>query len=121
MGNVSSDALSTLVVKGLQDKKGLDITLINLKDIHHAVSDYMIIASGSSDTHASSLADSVEFGVKKETGEFPIAREGKNNGQWVLLDYANVVVHIFQKDTREFYSLEKLWGDGKITKFEDEQ
>jgi ribosome-associated protein len=121
MENVSSDLLSTLVIKGLQEKKGLEITLIDLKNINNAVADYFVIASGSSDTHTSSLADSVEYEVKKATGEFPIAREGKNNGQWVLLDYANVVVHVFQKETREFYSLEKLWGDAKITKLKDEQ
>ena len=121
MENVSSDLLSTLVVKGLQEKKGLEVTLIDLKGMPNAVADYFVIASGSSDTHTSSLADSVEHEVKKATGEFPIAREGKNNGEWVLLDYANVVVHVFQTETREFYSLEKLWGDAKITKFDDVQ
>ena len=119
MKNISSDLLSSLAVKGLQEKKGLDVTLINLKGIPNAVADYFVIGSGSSDTHTSSLADSVEHEVKKETEEFPMAREGKTNGEWVVLDYANVVVHVFQKESREFYSLEKLWGDAKITKFDD--
>jgi ribosome-associated protein len=121
MENTSSDLLSSLVIKGLQEKKGLEVTLINLKEIPNAVADYFVIASGNSNTHTSSLADSVENEVKKATGEFPLAREGKTNGEWVLLDYANVVVHIFQSETREFYSLEKIWGDAKITKFDDVQ
>ena len=119
MKNASSDALSTLIVKGLQEKKGLDVTLLNLTKIPNAVADYFVICSGSSDTHTSSLADSVEFEVKKDSGEYPIAKEGKNNGEWILLDYGNVVTHIFQKSTREFYSLEGLWGDAEITKFKD--
>ena len=121
MENTSSDLLSSLAIKGLQEKKGLEVTLINLKEIPNAVADYFVIASGNSNTHTSSLADSVENEVKKATGEFPLAREGKTNGEWVLLDYANVVVHIFQSETREFYSLEKIWGDAKITKFDDVQ
>ena len=119
MKNASSDVLSTLVVKGMQEKKGLDVTLIDLTKIPNAVADYFVICSGSSDTHASSLSNSVEVEVKKELDESPIAREGKNNGEWVLLDYGNVVAHVFQKSAREFYGLELLWGDAKITKFED--
>ena len=119
MSEISSDILSNLVVKGMQERKGLEVTLMNLKEIPNSVSDYIVICSGNSDTHVSSLADSVEVEIKKETGDFPLSREGKNNGQWVLLDYTNVVVHVFQKSAREFYSLEKLWGDAKITKFDD--
>ncbi|MDB4835515.1 ribosome silencing factor [Cyclobacteriaceae bacterium] len=119
MKQVSSDVLSTLVVKGMQEKKGLDVTLIDMRNLSNAVADFFVVCSGSSDTHTSSLADSVEVEVKKESKEMPMAREGKNNGEWVLIDYGNVVVHVFQKESREFYSLEALWGDAKITKFED--
>ncbi len=119
MKNASSDMLSTIVVKGMQEKKGLEVTLIDLRTIPNAVADYFVICSGSSDTHTSSLSDSVEYEVKKALEEFPIAREGKNNGEWVLLDYGNVVAHVFQKSAREFYGLESLWGDAKITKFEE--
>lgn len=119
MTKISSDVLSSLAVKGMQEKKGLEVTLVNLKGISNAVADHFVVCSGNSDTHVSSLADSVEAEIKKATGDFPNSREGKNNGQWVLLDYVDVVVHVFQKDAREFYSLEKLWGDAKITKFDD--
>lgn len=119
MKEVSSDMLSSLAVKGMQEKKGLEVTLVNLNDIHNAITDYFVICSGTSDTHVSSLADSVEEEIKKATGDFPKSREGKNNGQWILLDYVDVIVHVFQKEAREFYSLEKLWGDAKITKFDD--
>ena len=119
MTKISSDTLSSLAVKGMQENKGLEVTLVNLKGISNSVSDYFVVCSGNSDTHVSSLADSVEEEIKKATGDFPNSREGKNNGQWVLLDYVDVVVHVFQKSAREFYSLEKLWGDAKITKFGD--
>ena len=119
MTEITSDMLSNLAVKGIQEKKGLEVTLVDLKGISNSISDYLVICSGNSDTHVSSLADSVEEEIKKITGDFPMSREGKNNGQWVLLDYADVVVHVFQKSAREFYSLEKLWGDAKITKFDD--
>jgi ribosome-associated protein len=121
MSDISSDMLSHLAVKGMQEKKGLEVTLINLRSLSNSISDYLVICTGSSDTHVSSLADSVEEEIKKATGDFPLSREGKTNGNWVLLDYANIIVHVFQKSAREFYSLEKLWGDAKITKFDDAQ
>ena len=116
---VSSSKTEELVVKGMLEKKASDIVLMDLRNVPNAVSDYFVICSGNSDTQIDAIADSVEEMVYKQTNMNPWRREGKERKEWFLLDYGDVVVHIFKKDRREFYSLEKLWGDAKITRFED--
>ena len=112
-----SEKMSQVVVKGMQDKKAADIVVIDLRNIHNAIADFFVICSGSSDTQLDAIADSVE--VYKAFKENPWHAEGKTNKEWMLLDYANVVVHIFKKDRREFYGLENLWGDATITRIEE--
>ena len=114
-----SDTLADLAVRGLQDRKGQDIVVLNLKELKNAVADYFIICSASSDTQLDALARSVEEEVEKATGEAPWQSEGRTNREWVLLDYVDVVVHVFLRERRQFYALEELWGDAEITHVED--
>jgi ribosome-associated protein len=113
--NVNSDELSKLVVKGMQEKKAHSIVVLNLKKVKNAVADYFIICSGNSETQIDAIADSVEEEIYKLSRQNPWQKEGKENKEWVLLDYVDVVAHVFKKDRREFYALEELWGDAQVT------
>ncbi len=110
----NSDILAELVVKGMQEKKAADIVVMDLKSLKNAVSDYFIIASATSDTQLDAIATAVEEEVFKATQQNPWQSEGRMNKEWVLLDYVDVVVHVFLRDKREFYALEELWGDAQI-------
>ncbi|MFC6998522.1 ribosome silencing factor [Rufibacter roseus] len=114
----TSDILAELVVKGMQEKKASDIVVLNLKSLKNAVSDYFIISSANSDTQLDAIATSIEEEVFKLTKENPWQSEGRTNREWVVLDYVNVVAHIFLKEKRNFYALEELWGDAEITHVE---
>lgn len=116
-----SDKLADVVVRGMQEKKAADIVVLNLKELKNAVADYFIICSASSDTQIDAIARSVEEEVEKLTGQNPWQTEGRMNREWVLLDYVDVVVHIFLRDRRQFYGLEELWGDAEITYVEEEE
>lgn len=113
---IKSNKLSEVVVHGMLEKKAEDVIVIDLRKIKHAVADYFVICSGNSDTQIDAIADSVEEEVKKSTKQNPWKREGKQQHEWVLIDYVDVVVHIFNKDKRRFYGLEELWGDAPITR-----
>ncbi|HBH21810.1 MAG TPA: ribosome silencing factor [Cytophagales bacterium] len=117
---LTSEDLSKVIVKGIQEKKGKEIAVLDLRNINNAIADYFIICSGTSDTQVESIARSVEEQVFKIGGEDPWHKEGLNIKEWVLLDYVNVVTHIFKEDTRNFYGLEDLWGDADITRYEEE-
>jgi len=115
-----SEYLADLVVKGIQEKKGKDIISMNLMNIPNAVSNYFVLCHGTSKTQVESIAEWVERIVKKSTGNKPWHKEGFENAEWILLDYVDVVVHVFQEETRMFYNLEKLWADAKIKEYENE-
>jgi ribosome-associated protein len=115
-----SDTLADLVIRGMQDKKASDIVVLNLKELKNAVADYFIICSANSDTQLEAVARSVEEEIEKVTGESPWQTEGRTNREWVLLDYVDVVVHVFLRDRRKFYALEELWGDADIRYVEEE-
>jgi ribosome-associated protein len=110
----NSDILAELVVKGMQERKASDIVVINLKSLKNAVSDYFVIASASSDTQLDAIATAIEEEVFKAIRQNPWQSEGRTNKEWVLLDYVDVVAHIFLRDKRQFYALEELWGDASI-------
>lgn len=118
MKTLSSEKLSQVVVKGMQEKKANEIRVLDLKHISNSVADYFIICSGNSDTHIDAIANSVEEEVIKTDGQLPWHKEGSNNKSWVLLDYVDVVVHIFAKESRSFYGIEDLWADAEITEIE---
>ena len=117
----NSDILAELVVKGMQEKKASEICVIELKSLHNAVSDYFIISSANSDTQLDAIARAVEEEVFKITNQNPWQSEGRIHKEWILLDYVDVVVHIFLKDKRSFYALEELWGDAPIRYIEESQ
>src|SRR5690349_6743169 len=110
----ASKKLSEAIVKGMQEKKALDIVVMDLREAKNAVADFFVICSGSSDKQLSAIADSVDEEVYKELRENPWHTEGKHNKEWLLIDYISVVAHIFKRDKREFFALEKLWGDAEI-------
>ena len=110
--------LSQIAVEGLQDKKGVDILRMDLTNVSGAVTDFFVISTGTSDRHVQALANSVADMIEESTGEKPLNKEGLLQGEWVLLDYVNLVVHVFQKEKREFYNIEELWGDAHFEKFE---
>ncbi|MBD8487509.1 ribosome silencing factor [Echinicola sp. CAU 1574] len=112
---MTAEELSKIIVKGMEERKASDIVVMDLRDINNSVSDFFVICSGSSDTQIEAISDAIEEEVFKSNKERPWRCEGKNNRQWILVDYVNVVAHIFLKDKREFYGLEELWGDAKIT------
>ncbi|MBO9699659.1 MAG: ribosome silencing factor [Sporocytophaga sp.] len=111
--------LKDLIVSGMKEKKATNITIIDLKSIKNAVADYFIICTGGSDTQIDAIADSIEEEVYKGIAQNPWRKEGKTNKEWILLDYVQVVAHVFKRDRRQFYGLEELWGDAKIINIED--
>ena len=100
------------------EKKGFDVRILKLKELS-SVCDYFLIVSGEADLHVKAIAESVVEGLKK-AGERPMHVEGMTEGNWVLLDYIDVIVHVFKEPTRQFYSLERLWGDAPIEELADE-
>lgn len=112
---VSADELIAVIIKGIDDVKGENIQLLDLRDIENTVCDYFIICSGNSNTQVKAISGSVQKVVSKEIKDKPWHVEGEINAEWVLMDYVNVVVHIFQKQVRDYYDIESLWGDAKIT------
>jgi ribosome-associated protein len=116
---VSSEKLCDAIVKGMQEKKAFDILVLDLRKVKNAIADFFVICSGGSDKQLDAIAESVDAEVYKALNENPWHVEGKNNKEWVLLDYFDVVAHIFRKDKREFFALEKLWGDAEVTEIED--
>lgn len=113
---ISTDDLIAVIIQAIENVKGEDIQLLDLREIENTVCDYFIICSGGSNTQVNAISGSVQKIVSKELKDKPWHVEGETNSEWVLVDYVNVVVHVFQKQIRDFYDIESLWGDAKITK-----
>ncbi|MBA6156489.1 ribosome silencing factor [Tenacibaculum sp. S7007] len=111
----NTDDLIAMIIKGIDDVKGEDIQLLDLREIENTVCDYFVICSGNSNTQVNAITGSVQKTVSKELQDKPWHIEGQGNSEWILMDYVNVVVHVFQKQIREYYDIESLWGDAKIT------
>lgn len=116
---VSSDELSSWMVDGMLEKKASNVVILDLRAIKHAVADFFVICSGNSDTQIDAISDSVEEEIHKRSRQNPWKKEGRENKEWILLDYVDVVAHIFNKEKRAFYGLEELWGDAQIQKIEE--
>jgi ribosome-associated protein len=114
-----SEKLCDAIVKGMQEKKAIDIVVLDLRKVKNAVADFFVICSGGSDKQLDAITQSVDEEVYKAVKENPWHVEGKNNKEWMLLDYFDVVAHIFRKDRRDFFALEKLWGDAEITEIQE--
>ncbi|AMC10577.1 ribosome-associated protein IOJAP [Lutibacter profundi] len=113
--NVSADGLIAVILKAIDEVKGLDIQLLDLREIENTVCDYFIISTGTSNTHVNAISSAIQKQVGKISKEKPWHVEGEGNAEWILIDYVNVVVHVFQKQIRDYYDIESLWGDAKIT------
>ena len=120
VGSLASEKLCQIVVKGMQEKKAEEIVVLDLREVKNSISDFFVICSGNSDTQIEAIAQSIEEQVYKIDQENPWHIEGLNNKLWVLIDYVDVVAHVFNNREREFYNLESLWGDAKIEVIEDE-
>lgn len=123
MTHLTSEAKSTLstqvaeaVVWGMQEKKAQDIVVLDMREIHNSVADYFVICSATSDTQVDAIADSVEETVEKRCQDDPWRKEGTDRLEWVIIDYVDVVAHVFRKPIRERYRLEDLWGDARISR-----
>ena len=118
--NISeSEVLAKLAALGMDNKKGLDIVILDLRGIESAPTNYFVICSGNVPSHVSAISDGVFETIKKATGLNPHRVEGYDNAEWILMDYFDIVVHIFLKDKRQHYRLEELWADGKELKIEN--
>ncbi|PTM07402.1 MAG: ribosome silencing factor [Bacteroidetes bacterium] len=113
--NTSADQLIANILEGIEDVKGQHINILDLRDIENTVCDYFIICEGTSNTQVNAIVNSIQKKVSKTLKDKPWHIEGSENAEWVLMDYVNVVVHVFQKHIREYYDIESLWGDAKMT------
>ncbi|MFL0352081.1 ribosome silencing factor [Xanthomarina sp. GH4-25] len=111
----NADLLITTIISGIEDVKGKDINILDLRDIENTVCDYFIICEGTSNTQVNAIVNSIQKKVSKELKDKPWHIEGEDNAEWILMDYVNIVVHVFQKHIREYYDIESLWGDAKTT------
>lgn len=106
------------IVDGISNVKGEDITILDLREIENSFTQYFVLCNGKSNTQVSAIAASIERTVKTEMHERPYSVEGTQNKHWILMDYSNVIVHIFQQEYREYYDIESLWGDAVETRIE---
>ncbi|CVK16587.1 ribosome-associated protein [Apibacter mensalis] len=113
---IEKKALLENIIKGIEEVKGYDITILDFTKLENTITDYFVICTGGTNTQVSAISNSVERFVRKNSKDKPWHIEGVDNQQWILMDYVSVVVHIFQPEYREYYDLENLWGDVEITK-----
>ena len=116
---VSSEEMVQVVIAGMQEIKAQDITILDLKKLDAAATNYFVICTATSFTHLSSIIEEVEMSVLKAGGDRPKMNPNKSNQQWLVMDYFNVIVHVFLGDVRKRFGLEELWGDAKITNIEN--
>ena len=103
------------ILFSIEDVKGVDVNIMDLSKISNTVCGFFIVCTGTSNTHVAAISNSIKRHVSKKLKEKPFSMEGVENQEWVLIDYVNVVVHVFQRKTREFYNIEELWGDAIST------
>ncbi|CAM4046350.1 ribosome silencing factor [Gillisia limnaea] len=115
---INNDQLIAQIIKGIEEVKGNKIEILDLREIENTVCDYFVICNGTSNTQVNAIVNSIQKTVSKALKDKPLHIEGSDNAEWVLMDYVNVVVHVFQKHIREYYDIESLWGDAKITSIE---
>jgi len=114
---IVGDNLVDTIVSLIQDKKGNDIVSLDLRNIPEAITDYFVICHAESTTQVRAITDYLEEEVRKQTLLKPYHVEGRSNGEWCLVDFGDVIVHIFQREKREFYQLEELWSDAVLKQY----
>lgn len=115
----SLPSLVTHIVKGMQEVKGKEIVVLDLMNLNSRCTDYFVICEGDSTTQVSALADAIEAETEKGLSESALRKEGRQNAEWILLDYGNVLVHVFHKNKRQHYDVEGLWADADMIRIED--
>jgi len=116
---VKTETLVTSIVESMQNKRGHDVVTIDLRKINSSVCDYFVICSATSDRQVKAIADSVDEDMVEQYNTKPARKQGYENAQWIILDYLDVVIHIFQQEYRDFYRLEDLWADAEIKTYND--
>lgn len=119
--DITNKELLNKIISGIQDKQGKEIVSLNISKIENSICDYFVICHGTSSRHVDAIIDSIEQKVKKELNEKPYHKEGLDNLTWVLIDYASIIIHVFQEEYRKFYNLEDLWADAPMHKYQDVQ
>jgi len=117
--DLSSKDLSNLVINGMLERKATDIILLDLRKLNNTITDFFVICSGNSDTQIDAIATSIDAEVYKASGQSPWHKEGLQNKEWILLDFVNVVAHVFNSEKRAFFDIESLWGDAEITNIDE--
>lgn len=112
--------ITSAIVEAIQDKKGHKITVIDFNGIDSASTDGFIICQGRSTSQVSAIADNIREEVQNRTGIKPYNYDGYRNSQWIVIDYGNLMVHVFLPEVREFYNLEDLWSDGRFEEIPDQ-
>lgn len=115
----SAARLVDAAIAGIQEVKGREIVHMDLREVPNTVCDHFVVCHGDSDTQVEAITRSVQETVLKRTGEKPWHTEGQRNAEWILLDYVDVVIHIFHRDKRGYYALEDLWGDAALKRYEN--
>ena len=116
---VSTKKLVETIVEGIQNRKGQRIVTVDLRKLKEAPAEYFIIAEGGSNTQVVAIADEVDSFVRTQTHVHPLAIDGRDNAEWIAMDYGHIFVHIMQREPRAYYDIEHLWADGKITEIAD--
>ena len=116
---LSKEALNELIIDSIQDIKGKNIVKLDLRQLDDSPTDYFIICEGDSNTQVQAIAENIRMRLKKEGNEFPSHYEGQQSATWICLDYFDIVVHVFYRETRAFYELEDLWSDAISTTYEN--
>ncbi len=116
---MGSEELSKLVAKGMQEKKASDIVMMDLRTVEYAIADFFVLCTGNSDTQIDAICDAIQQTVYQQTNISPWHLEGKQNKEWILLDYVEVVAHVFNKERRSFYAIEDLWADAHSTQLDN--
>jgi ribosome-associated protein len=116
----STGEILTEIISAMREKKGFDIVVMDLRHLNNVATSYFVICSGNSDRQTQAIADYITDQLKKELHERPLRTEGYRSGQWILIDYFDVVVHVFLPRHRQYFNLEELWGDAEFTRIENE-
>jgi len=115
----SVDTLNDMIIDSIQDIKGKNIVKLDLQKLDDAPTDFFIICEGDSNTQVKAISNNIHKRLKEELGQLPLHVEGVQNSRWICMDYFNTVVHVFYRETREFYDIENLWSDAKFTEYEN--
>tara|TARA_B110000037_G_C16843103_1_gene392640 strand:+ start:157 stop:522 length:366 start_codon:yes stop_codon:yes gene_type:complete len=107
------------IIDAIKDLKGLEIVSLDLRKLDSAISKYFVICTGTSSTHVNAIEGSIKKTISKDLGEKPFHTEGNRVGEWILMDYSDIIVHIFQEKTRAFYNIEDFWGDAEFKNYKE--